>query len=69
MSVTGFDRAQADYEAMAPPELTVVESEDHGEHYCGSRIYYDPELEIHMCTGMHDDPDIIVDECVVCEEA
>ncbi|KKN39724.1 hypothetical protein LCGC14_0740380 [marine sediment metagenome] len=44
--------------------------EDHGEHYCGSIIIYDPHLGIHMCTGMHDDPDLVIEpgECESCIE-
>lgn len=45
--------------------------QDHGEHWCGSLIVYDPRRDIHSCTGMHDDPDLIVEpgECSACEEA
>ncbi len=44
--------------------------EDHGEHYCGSVIVYDPAADVHVCTGMHDDPDLVVEpgECEACVE-
>ena len=44
--------------------------EDHGEHYCGSTIVYDSHLDLHTCTGMHDDPAIVIEpgECTTCEE-
>lgn len=42
--------------------------EDHGEHYCGSIIIYDPVTDVHTCAGMHDDLDIVVEpgECEAC---
>lgn len=44
--------------------------EEHGEHYCGSSIVYDPSHDVHLCTGMHDDPDIVIEpgECETCNE-
>lgn len=44
--------------------------EDHGEHWCGSQIVYDPVNDIHMCTGMHDDPDLVIEpgDCEPCND-
>ena len=42
--------------------------QDHGEHWCGSLIVYDPDRDIHMCTGPHDDPELQPEDCPTCEE-
>ncbi len=41
---------------------------DHGEHYCGSLIMYDPDFDIHSCSGMCGEVDLIIEECITCEE-
>ncbi len=43
-------------------------TEDHGEHWCGSLIVYDPRTEVHSCTGMCGETDLTIDECTACEE-
>lgn len=44
--------------------------EEHGEHYCGSIIVFDPQTELHCCTGMCDDPDLVIEpsECAACDD-
>ena len=44
------------------------ELQEHGEHWCGSLIVYDPRADVHMCTGMHDDPDLVIEDCETCKE-
>jgi len=39
---------------------------DHGEHYCGGIIKWDGET--HGCTGMCGEVDLVLDECLTCEE-
>ncbi len=44
--------------------------EDHGEHFCGGQIMFDPESELHSCSGMCDGIDLVIEpgECEACEE-
>ena len=43
-------------------------TQDHGEHWCGSRIVYDAEHDAHYCAGPHDDPELMLEDCPTCEE-
>ena len=40
----------------------------HGEHYCGGAIMVAPGNDTHSCTGMCGGVDIVIDECMTCEE-
>ncbi len=44
-------------------------TQDHGEHYCGSTIVYDPRTEVHSCAGMCSETDLTIDDCTSCVEA
>ena len=41
---------------------------DHGEHYCGGLITYDPDHDSHGCSGMCGEVDLVMEECLTCEE-
>lgn len=39
---------------------------DHGEHYCGGRLLFDPDLESHWCSQC--DIEILDEQCGICME-
>jgi len=55
-------------EMLATQRSELLRQTDHGEHFCGGLIAYDPDHDAHSCTGMCGDVDLVIEECDTCEQ-
>jgi hypothetical protein len=53
---------------LATQRSELLRQTDHGEHFCGGLIAYDPDHDVHSCTGMCGDVDLVIEECDTCEQ-